>query len=96
MREYQNFTFLLNDEGISIFNNIGMKIRSISIPDLKAFNFLGQELYYYQDGKAHFFDLFTTEKRFEDIPGFEAVVLTDERLVGIKAGKLEIYPYHSQ
>jgi hypothetical protein len=96
MREYQNFIFLLDKNGISIFNGIGMKIRSISIPDLKSFNFLGQELYYYVNGQVHFFDLFTTETRFEDIPGFDAVLLTDERLVGIKTGQLEIYSYHPQ
>ncbi|HEX5167801.1 MAG TPA: hypothetical protein VFW11_01405 [Cyclobacteriaceae bacterium] len=96
--EYQNFIFLLDTQtGITIFNSLGLKVKTIEVKGVPAFHFLGQELYYYRDGRVHFFDLFTTETRFEDIPGsFDSVLLTDERMIGIKPGRLEIDTYDSK
>lgn len=98
MREYQNFIFLQERKsGIHVFNSIGIKIKSLNIADLSSFNFLGQELYYLKDGSIHFFDLFTTETRSEEIKGsFESVLITDERLIGILKNGLEIYRYTPQ
>lgn len=98
MREYQNFIFLLDEKkGIHVFNSIGINIQSLHIPDLSSFNFLGQELYYLKDGRIHFFDLFTTETRSEEIKGsYESVLITDERLIGIRKNRLEIYRYSPQ
>lgn len=98
MREYQSFIFLLERKtGIYVFNSIGIKIKSLDIADLSSFNFLGQELYYLKDGRIHFFDLFTAETRSEELKGsFESVLISDERLIGIRSNRLEIYPYTPQ
>lgn len=64
MREYQGFLFLLDARtGISIYNRLGMKVRDLPVEGLRSFNFLGQELYYYQNGSIHFTDLFTLDTR---------------------------------
>jgi len=66
MREYQGFLFLLDGRtGITIFNRLGMKLRTLAVAGLQSFNFLGQELYYCKDGKIHFTDLFTLQSRIE-------------------------------
>ena len=53
MREYQGFLFLLHQEkGILIFNKMGKWIKTIERPQLKYFNFLGEELYYPEGDKS--------------------------------------------
>ena len=63
MREYQGFLFLLDRKGIGIYNRLGMRVRYLLVEGLGSFHFLGQELYYYRDGRIHFTDLFTLETR---------------------------------
>lgn len=95
MREYQSFVFLLNPaKGIYIFNSIGKHIKTIEVPGLKNFNFLGEELYYMQNGKVKFFDLFSAEMReisFTPITG--EILLTDQRLFAINPRAIEIYEF---
>lgn len=94
MREYQNFIFLLDPaHGIDIYNSVGVLVRSIDVPGLRQFNFLGEELYYQQNGVLQFFDLFTTETRTLPLPATaDWVIITDEYLMLAQAKKISIYP----
>ena len=93
MREYQGFVFILHKkEGIHIFNSIGKHLRTLAIPGLTYFNFIGEELYYLQGGKLKFFDLFTTDTRELTLPAPASIaLLTDERLFLIENTSVTLY-----
>ena len=93
IREYQNFIFLCDkDEGIMILNNIGKLIKTIAVKNLTSFNFLGEELYYVQDGVLKFMDLFTAEPRTMELPEVcDVALITDERLYLIRQNKVSIF-----
>jgi hypothetical protein len=93
IREYQNFIFLLDrNKGIMVLNSIGKLIKVIEVKGLSYFNFLGEELYYIQDGKLKFIDLFTTESRTMSLPEpCDIALLTDERLYLIKQNQVSIF-----
>lgn len=95
MREYQGFVFLLNpSEGIFIFNGLGKHLKTIPLPGIQNFNFLGEELYYLQGETIGFFNLFTTEKRQIKIdPGSTDALLTDERMILFTAEKIDIFAF---
>lgn len=95
MREYQGFLFLLDSgEGISIYNKLGMKLKSIPVEGLRSFNFLGQELYYYQDGRIHFTDLFTLETRSVQFDGpYRDVVIGYGRGFALTADGLSFFSF---
>lgn len=95
LREYQNFTFLLDQNtGIHIFNRLGKYLKSIPVTNLSHFNFLGEELYYLKGQTIHFVNLFTAETREEAITmDCEMIVITDERLAAVKDGKVVLYYY---
>jgi hypothetical protein len=92
MREYQNFIFLLDQsKGILVLNSMGKLIKTIEVTGLTYFNFLGEELYYLQDGQLKFTDLFTAEKRSMPLPEVcDVALLTDERLYLIKDNLVNI------
>lgn len=95
MREYQSFVFLLNPaKGILVFNNLGKYIRTIEIPGIESFNFLGEELYYLKDNHLEFFNLFTTERRhLPVVPGITDALITDERMILMTPLGIDIYPF---
>ena len=95
MRDYQGFVFLLNPEkGVFIFNALGKHIRTISIPRIEHFNFLGEELYYLQNDTLKFFNLFTTETREVKVDkGYTTALLTDERMILFAPEKIDIYEF---
>jgi sugar lactone lactonase YvrE len=95
MRDYQGFLFLLDPaEGIHVFNALGKRIRTLEIPGLRTFNFLGEELYYVRDNHIEFFNLFTTEYRRLKIPdGYTDALLTDERMTLIAPDRIDIFPF---
>ena len=60
MREYQNYVFLLDpSRGIFIFNSLGRHIKTLDVPGVQSFNFLGEDLYYLRNDSLEFFNLFT-------------------------------------
>jgi hypothetical protein len=95
MREYQNLLFLLHEKsGIFVIDKLGKLV--FRIPDLKTnyFSFAGEDLYYLQNNKVHFFDIFTRDTYSVDVPSdFKFVIATDERLVLIKDGVAEIHEF---
>ncbi|NJM25451.1 MAG: hypothetical protein HC859_08135 [Bacteroidia bacterium] len=94
IREYQSFIFLLDEaRGIYIYNSVGVLVRKIDAAGLRQFNFLGEELYYLQNGMLHFFDLFTAETRTLPLPApADWVILTDEYLMLAHGKRISIHP----
>lgn len=95
MREYQNFVFLLNPEkGIFIFNSLGKHIKTIDVPGIQHFNFLGEELYFLVKDKLKFFNLFTAEIHEMTIdPKYENALLSDERLILFMPQSIDIFQF---
>ena len=93
MREYQGFLFVLYPtRGIVVFSAMGRELRAIGKGDISWFNFLGEELYYAQEGRLHFFNLFNTETRTMELPAKAAFSLvTDTRLFSVNKGTVEIF-----
>jgi hypothetical protein len=94
MREYQSLLFLLiRDSGLHIFSSMGRWIKSIEGSSITYFNFLGQELYYHDDNRLVFYDLFDGDIREAEIePNVRFVLMTDARVYKIFSDRLEIYP----
>lgn len=95
MREYQNFVFLLDpSKGIHVFNSLGNHVRSIESHGIRSFNFLGEELYYLQNGRVHFFNLFTADTRNMSVsPHYSDALVTDERLILFGAERIDIFAF---
>ncbi len=95
MRDYQGFAFLLHkNHGIYVFNSMGKHIRTMEIPGIKNFNFLGEELYYHEGNKLKFFDLFTTETRELDMTGKQGeVIVGEQRLFLSHPTHVEIFEF---
>ena len=95
MREYQNFLFLLDPTtGIFVYNSLGKQIRKIPSAGLAYFNFLGEELYYKEEGKLKFLDLFTAETREMNLPTpTDFVLLTDERMIVATKDQVVIFEF---
>jgi len=96
MREYQGFVFAYNPaKGILVFNGIGRHIKTIPARGLRSFHFLGEELYFIEDGKIKFIDLFSAELRevSHDLKEGVDILMTDTRLFHIHSKKVEVYEY---
>src|SRR6478735_2002170 len=95
MREYQNFLFLLDPKtGIFVYNSLGRLMRKIQTVGLNNFNFLGEELYYVDNAKIKFLDLFTAESRELTLPEpAQFVLLTDERMILTTSSRVEIFEF---
>lgn len=93
MREYQGFLFILSKKSsIQILNSMGKVVKSITSKKISYFNFLGEELYYLQDNKLKFWDLFTSETREINLPSpCRYALLTDERLYLAQDRSIEIF-----
>lgn len=95
MREYQGFLFLLDrSKGIGIYNRLGMKLKNLPAGGSLSFNFLGQELYHYQDGRIHFTDLFTLETRSVQFDGpYRDVVIGNGRSLALLPDGLAFFSF---
>jgi hypothetical protein len=81
-------------QGIEILSVVGKPIRSFPVKNLRFLGFLGQEIYYLEDGKVRLFDLYTEEQRELTVDArAQMVLLTDERMVVIKDGTVEVWEY---
>lgn len=93
IREYQNFLFVLEkNTGILIFNGLGKQIKKIDAPNITYFNFLGEELYYKNNDKLIFYDLFdgTTRKEASDEKSLYTL-LTDARKYVVYADRIDVF-----
>jgi len=95
LREYQNQLFLIDRKsGIDILSNLGKAIHTFPVRNARYLGFLGQEIYYLENGTIHFYDLYS-EDRHELVvdPSAQFVLLTDERMVLIKKSSVEVWEY---
>ena len=95
MREYQNYVFLLDPaRGIFIFNSLGNHIKTLDIPGVQSFNFLGEDMYYMRNDALEFFNLFTGQVRQMKFPsGYGDVLLTDERMILFTPQRIDIVAF---
>ncbi|HOO10071.1 MAG TPA: hypothetical protein PKW06_09040, partial [Cyclobacteriaceae bacterium] len=70
-------------------------VTTIEVKGLGFFNFLGEELCYRRQGDIALFDLYTGETRvvatLPDPKGILFTIITDERLVVGRTGKVTFY-----
>ena len=94
-REYQGFVFLLDDQkGILIFNSMGKWVKTIEVPSLSYFNFLGEELYYPEQNSLVYINLFSGEKRVADLKKpFKIALLTDERMFLVQSSSIDFFEF---
>lgn len=63
LREYQNMVYMLDANGIFVFDNLGNYKRKLPITGVSYISFLGNELYFVQDGALQFINLYTSARR---------------------------------
>jgi len=97
MREYQNLIFLLDKTtGILIYNNIGKKVNELKT-DANNFGFFGYQLYFLQDDKIVFYDLYTEKVRLEPVGRGKFVLVSDERILLVKEnGHVVLFDYKNK
>lgn len=94
LREYQNMIFLVDQTtGVEIYSIVGKRIHKIEAARLSYIGFLGQELYYLQDGNLRFYDLYTEETHQLPVGNSKQALATDERLILVNADSIEIFEY---
>jgi len=95
LREYQNQLFLIDRKaGIRIFSVLAQPIRTLPVKDLNFLGFLGEEVYFLDKGKIKLYDLYTEDQREIQVdPQALFVMLTDERMIIVKASVVEVWEY---
>ena len=95
LREYQNQLFLIDQKsGIHILSNLGKPIHTFPVKNTSYLGFLGQEIYYLENGTVHFYDLYSEDRHELSVdPSAQFVLLTDERMVLIKKSTVEVWEY---
>lgn len=94
MREYQNLIFLLDkNSGIVIYNIIGKKVNQLKT-DAGNFGFFGYQLYFLEEDKIVFFDLYTEKIRLEPVGRGKFVLVSDERILLVREnGRVVLFDY---
>lgn len=97
MREYQNLIFMQDkNSGLFIYSNVGKLVNQIKTTS-GNFGFFGEELFYLQDNKIVFYDLYTEKTRDIKCSNVIFVIVTDERILTVtKNGKVNLYEFSDQ
>jgi|SRR6478609_9707588 len=97
MRDYQNLIFLLDkNSGIVFYNTVGKKINQLKT-DANNFGFFGEELYFLQDDKVVFFDLYTEKTRLVEVGKGKFVLVSDERILLVKEnGRVALFEFNGK
>jgi len=97
LREYQNLIFFLDkNTGIAIYNIVGKKVNQLKT-DANNFGFFGEELYFLQEGKVVFFDLYTEKIRLVDVGEGKFVLVSDERILLVKEnGRVTLFEFNGK
>jgi hypothetical protein len=96
VREYQNLLFLLDKRaGIKIVSISGKLIESISSVRINNFGFMGEELYYLEENKLKFYNLYTKQQHNIEIGSDISFALaTDEKVILVgNAGKVSVWEF---
>jgi hypothetical protein len=97
MREYQNLIFLLDKNyGIVIYNTVGKKVNQLKT-DANNFGFFGEELYFLQDDKVVFYDLYTEKSRLVNVGKGKFVLVSDERILLVREnGRVTLFEFNGK
>ncbi|MDX1629135.1 MAG: hypothetical protein R3345_10585 [Fulvivirga sp.] len=69
IREYQNLVFIADKKsGILVFDNMGNFLRKIGYTDVDYFNFLDREIYFVENNKLIFVNIYNNEIRTMQLP----------------------------
>lgn len=83
VREYQNNVYLVDRlSGIYVFDNLGNYQKKLPYTGLSYINFRGDELYYLNKGKIHYFHLYTLQERITDLAFLGALGTYRQVLIG--------------
>ena len=96
MREYQNLLFLLDrNTGIKMISITGKLVGTISSRHIYNFSFMGEELYYTENGKLKFYDLYTKQQHEIEVgKETKCALATDERVILISTqGKVSVWEF---
>jgi len=94
MREYLNFLFVLDPDGVRMQNNLGKTIQKIAAPALSYFSFLGEEIYYPSGNSLQLIDLYTSEKRLIALPhAAKFALLTDDRMILVNDDSIDFFEF---
>lgn len=95
LKEYQNFLFLSDENtGVYVFDNLGNYIKLLPFTSASFFNFHKTELYFLNNSRLEFYDLYSAETRSVEIPtGNEYLyaLVTENYLYLISKKFLDIY-----
>jgi hypothetical protein len=97
MREYQNLIFLLDkNSGIVIYNTVGKKINQLKT-HANNFGFFGEELYFLEEEKIVFFDLYTEKIRLVNVGKGKFALVSDERILLVKEnGRVTLFEFNGK
>ena len=71
---------------------MGKWVKTIEVPSLSYFNFLGEELYYPERSSLVYINLFSGEKRVTDLKKpFKIALLTDERMFLVQSSSIDFF-----
>lgn len=97
IREYQNMVYMLDyNSGIYVFDSLGNYKRSIPFKELAYIGFRGNEVYFVQDGKLNFYDLYTQQQRSLELPAGKAYITAlagDKELYLFTKEEVDIYTW---
>lgn len=95
LREYQNQLFLTDrNSGVYRFSILGKQMRLFPVRNLNFLGFLGEEIYFLENGKIRLFDLYSEDQRELSVdPDARWVLLTDERMVIVKKSSVEVWEF---
>ena len=103
IQEYQNRLYMGDRKhGILVFDNIGNYLKTIKLPEIDSFNFIGDELYYLRLGTLHFLHLYQEKSRSWPLPAAYAnvaseapvqVLMLGNRIALAKGNVLEFWRY---
>ncbi len=99
LREYQNNLYLLDKlSGVYVFDNLGNYQKRLPFTGLSYIGFRGDELYYLQNGKVHFFNLYTLQEKTMDLPttveatNLKQVIVGEEHIFLISTDQVKVVP----
>jgi hypothetical protein len=97
MREYQNMVYMLDyNSGIYVFDNLGNYKRAIPLEGLAYIGFRGNELYFVQDGKLNFYNLYTQQQRSLELPEGKSYITAlagDRQLFLFTKKEVDVYTW---
>jgi hypothetical protein len=92
LKIYQNKVYIsMGKQGVLVFDAFGSFIQKLPLDNITRFNFYDDELYYLNENYIHFYNLYTFQERFIELPAkteplyglvvLDKVILITERMM---------------